>query len=358
MPEFSSEKELESWLGDKAIEWSVVVGVRTALRALMAAAPDLQRIFDNPFESRLPAFCSSAAHWFVISFPSEAAMTGVTGTEFIADAAKAIDRVADSYFASEADAAFLAIESSAKLVMATSVNLAAAATSETAGWAELVDIGAYVSSWNEVNLDCDALETGTTPAALAATKLWHQGDGKMYAAWNKFCAELLTHKGENWQVWVDWFQDRIAGRPGIEVIELDRVNLITEHWEDGPVKLNGLIAQMEADHRARIRLTEREVAPKPVTGDLHRKEQKQTQEVPGDVSNEDIIRGAASHFAKLITHYKSKPELWQRFGELEFEFDQIEVLQADPVLDPSALLLTCQSLRDTMRERRKDPDSG
>lgn len=57
----------------------------------------------------------------------------------------------------------------------------------------------------------------------------------------------------NWNVWIDWYNDRLNGadrsRPIIEKLEIARVLIPDEDWAQGPAHLNLLIQRLEDQYR-------------------------------------------------------------------------------------------------------------
>jgi len=94
--------------------------------------------------------------------------------------------------------------------------------------------------------------------------------------------EALLGLNENWQVWTNWYEDRLVGGPRpngrlvIEALERDRVLIPDEDWKKGVAHVNALIAEMEKryqvpepeDLKQRPAVVETEVRE---DGKLHRK---------------------------------------------------------------------------------------
>ena len=55
---------------------------------------------------------------------------------------------------------------------------------------------------------------------------------------------------EEWEVWTDWYEARLAGSSSNETLEFERVMVADENWEGGPAHVNALIKKLseaEAD---------------------------------------------------------------------------------------------------------------
>lgn len=65
----------------------------------------------------------------------------------------------------------------------------------------------------------------------------------------------LLSLDQDWQVWTDWYEDRLRGanhpgsRPIIEELEIERVKLVDEHFHKGPKVVNAMLAELEARYR-------------------------------------------------------------------------------------------------------------
>ena len=79
-------------------------------------------------------------------------------------------------------------------------------------------------------------------------------DNRISAKWAEL-KDVLLPFDQNWQVWMDWYEDRLRGtdhpnsRPLIEALELERVLIADEDWEQGPQHVNAMIAALEAKYR-------------------------------------------------------------------------------------------------------------
>ena len=68
---------------------------------------------------------------------------------------------------------------------------------------------------------------------------------------------LLLTQDQSWQVWTDWYDDILRGadhpdsRPLIEELEVARVLIPDDDWDKGPAHVNALIAELEAEYRAK-----------------------------------------------------------------------------------------------------------
>src|SRR3954454_12067058 len=70
-------------------------------------------------------------------------------------------------------------------------------------------------------------------------------------AWNRLKGQLLN-LDQNWEVWTEWYEDRLHGQPANESLELARAIIPDEIWHRGPAAVNARIRELIADH-ARFR---------------------------------------------------------------------------------------------------------
>jgi hypothetical protein len=64
--------------------------------------------------------------------------------------------------------------------------------------------------------------------------------------WQNLAARLFQHANEHWNVWIDWFEARLAGRAELsETDEIARVSLPNEIWTRGPPVANARLSGLE-----------------------------------------------------------------------------------------------------------------
>ena len=116
---------------------------------------------------------------------------------------------------------------------------AAAAVISAKSAAEFTNAAYGVVAWDALNADIAALfEHGLD--ALADACLWLAGAPDWAAArWKALCAALPPD--ENWQVWFDWYDDRLAGRSRGEAHELVFASVPEAEWDKGPAAANAWI---------------------------------------------------------------------------------------------------------------------
>ncbi len=80
-------------------------------------------------------------------------------------------------------------------------------------------------------------------------KLWPDGTPDWASgAWGEF-RDLLIAAGDDWDVWVSWYEDRLTGRPSLtEGFDIAVATLPDELWQQGPSAVNARIKALIADH--------------------------------------------------------------------------------------------------------------
>ena len=107
--------------------------------------------------------------------------------------------------------------------------------------------------WNAVALDAEWLESSEnagnkpedTTAGLSAKALW-LGGTPVWASrrWADFKDRLP--EAEGWEVWIGWYEARLAGRKLDAKLETDLLNIAIEEWRQGPAHINAIIAKLVA----------------------------------------------------------------------------------------------------------------
>lgn len=105
--------------------------------------------------------------------------------------------------------------------------------------------------WHAVTQDVEWLELGEsaadrpeeTVAGLSEKALW-LGGTPVWASrqWADFKDKLPDAEG--WQVWVDWYEARLAGRKLDAALESDLLTIPSDEWAQGPAHVNAIIARL------------------------------------------------------------------------------------------------------------------
>lgn len=60
---------------------------------------------------------------------------------------------------------------------------------------------------------------------------------------------VLLRANEDWEVWTEWYEARLAGHPAIEALEVARVMIAEEVWKQGPKVVNAEIRRLIEKHK-------------------------------------------------------------------------------------------------------------
>jgi hypothetical protein len=66
-------------------------------------------------------------------------------------------------------------------------------------------------------------------------------------SWKRF-EEALLEDNRDWQVWTDWYRARLDGGATDEALEVARVSIAAEVWDQGPRAVHPGIARLIAEH--------------------------------------------------------------------------------------------------------------
>ena len=301
MTKFTDKSNLETWLQDKPPAFACVLAIRAALRV----APLLdESLREDETERRativLPSFRALATAEFVSTWPARATeiRNATRGVRKVSDTVSntfnnlqisLVDymEIGENPFsvkediralnvaACSVDAAVYAVQANFELIdaangiaspvavidaAASSVMAAIDAVDRAYGYSATlcvseieddieVDGAAQIADlWKAVELDIDFLSEGRGKMTesidlatnLSSKKLWLNGI-PVWAGrrWGTFTEELPESEG--WQVWRDWYEDRLRGKTPDEELEFARVTVSTEDWEQGPAHVNTII---------------------------------------------------------------------------------------------------------------------
>lgn len=117
---------------------------------------------------------------------------------------------------------------------------------------EKIESPPHVSTfWKAVQWDAVFLEKGlkkqgkptTAVEDLSKLALWHDRI-PVWASrrWAGLKDDLPA--GEGWSVWTDWYEARLIGKPGNSLLELERVIITEDLWEQGPAAANKAIENL------------------------------------------------------------------------------------------------------------------
>lgn len=258
MTKITSKEDFRKWLHGKSKRVAVVFAARISLRIL----PFLNRALFYKERERsssiiLPCLRAHSAPWFAGTWPSQGAEFRAAANAAAVDAAAASASAtpsASTTYASSASAAdtiYAAATASYAAVDAAPADVAVDAAAHAAHAAR-----AKLYIWKTIEEDIAFLDRANSLDDLMSRPLWPTEFPLVFEQeWQKLKTTLLG-LDENWQVWTNWYEDRLVGGPRpngrlvIEALERERVLIPDEDWKTGAAHVNAMIAEMEARHRA------------------------------------------------------------------------------------------------------------
>ena len=261
MAEIKNEEDLKQWLIGRPVEVSRVIALRCALRVLPLINKGLETTEQFGYQAArdklLPVFRAYSSVLAVSLFPNMAenltpfvlsplsaniVAVAVASSESVSSTA---NLVVSSAFDADCTRSALTLDSAAATAAATAS--ASARATHVGGFAASL---AEAGIWRAIEMDCGVLERGSSTGNLANSQLWPLGQPDWFVnSWAEL-RTLLTSLGDDWQVWLDWFQRRIEGTVVDEKLESRRVLIPDQDWLKGPAHVNALIRKLE-EERAR-----------------------------------------------------------------------------------------------------------
>jgi hypothetical protein len=257
-PEPLEDKEsLERWLSGQSREVAFVVAARAALRVAPCAvwmSPDrLGSAARSRFASLTAAIFRAAAVARVAGkYPTRVDMLSRVAASAASEAAtydaKSFYLDNESRSTASLLAPFLGAATAASLAafaVATpdrAASDAAFAFSQAAHVAEFAVAamkGVDAPMWDELDADLDAIaQTGA--AAASDRPLWSDRQPDWASqAWSRLQNHLP--RGDHWEVWTQWYEERLRGGSRGEAYELAFADVPSEFWQKGPGVANAWI---------------------------------------------------------------------------------------------------------------------
>jgi hypothetical protein len=239
--EFKDRESLEAWLRTQRKEATQIIAARAALRALprfsryaRAKSLDQQRIA----ECAASIFRANAVAWVAGKYPARAhalVPAAYAATSAI-DADSGVNVAAGAAYA-----AAIAVADADRAGAATR-SLIMRADTDNILWACLAD-SSFLRS------------VEGSPSALAELPLWptNRHPIRVDDSWIDLFDTLPQE--QNWNVWLDWYRERLRGGPAPEEIDFVYVTVPQEKWDQGPAAAN---AWIEEQRRALEDNSERE----------------------------------------------------------------------------------------------------
>lgn|GEM_PF-2086416 len=244
MTEITSSRELRKWLKGQDQQTCVAIAVRIALR-VMPFLEEAAYKYGNIIV--LPSLRAVVTSWFVGTRPNQEVGFAAARTAAASGFSGTIASLSSIYTAASAA---LSAADAARTANATSLSSSAAAAGTVADDADFIP-----NVWQDISHDIIFLEEGRTVDALLERPLFSgEMDLELKKHW-QLMKEALLSLNENWQVWTNWYEDRLVGGPRpngrlvIEALERERVLIPNEDWKKGAAHVNALIVEMEKRYR-------------------------------------------------------------------------------------------------------------
>jgi hypothetical protein len=268
MVDFSNRAEVGRWLEEQPREVAVAVVARAALRVL----PLIVNMRPDATTSRsgIPLLCFRAAAmaWVTAKYPAHSnklrEAAAAAGTPAAAHVPGIVSRTTDystisaakAYSAASLAALFVAGNAArgprpdaATVINTASDAAGASAAAMRTAFVLMAETAALAT--NAAEADAALIEAGGSrdngvalAAELAARPLW-PGETPFLVSepWAQLEARLLA-VDEDWEVWIEWYKDRLAGRPSDQELELARALLPDDLWQQGPKAINSEIRRL------------------------------------------------------------------------------------------------------------------
>jgi len=255
MVDFSDRDDIKRWLdaiepAKRRREVAVAMAARAALRVTPLLGLELTRSQATvPSGYVLASLRATALPWAAAKYPAydselhAAASAAVVyvfavGGAYAASARAAVRAAIGAVTATYGDAHVYPDAATdactAARAAADAVGTAAAGTADAAATA-----------------DADLIDAGRSGSELMRFPLWSTPVPDWATeAWEDLRAALLA-ADEGWEVWIDWYEARLAGdadHPPYEALEIARATIPEEIWNQGPEVVNAEIKRLIAEH--------------------------------------------------------------------------------------------------------------
>jgi hypothetical protein len=249
MVDFSDRGDVERWLdaiepAKRRCEVAVGVAARAALRVTLLLARELTRGSSRATilsDLVLPSFRATGTVWAAAKYPGRrtelraaAAAAARANTDYAAYAAANADYAA----AYAADYAASATANAAYKVVSNAAHAVAYAL-------------AYADASADAAADAELIEAGRSGAELAGMPLWPNGMPDWATDARRTLRSALLAAGDDWEVWTDWYEARLAGdagHPPNQALEIARATIPEGIWKQGPAVANGEIKLLMKEH--------------------------------------------------------------------------------------------------------------
>jgi hypothetical protein len=251
MTDFSNHAEVRRWLEAQPREVAVALATRAALRVLpLLGTRRPGATLTSNRDIILLCFRAAAVAWVEANHGMEIGAV---------EAANSAAYAAHSADMTPSDAAVANIIGDAAHATSADRPAAAAADAIFANRFSAAPFAAARSVARDEALEfekADSLDQRRRVAVEVTRRpLWPEKTPRVFLnAWGRLKAQLLS-VDEDWNVWTDWYEHRLAGRASAERrLDLTYVSSPDEIWHQGPKVVNAEIRQLIESERASHRL--------------------------------------------------------------------------------------------------------
>ena len=250
-PLINDRYSLEFWLWRQSRRVAVVIGVRAALRVVPKAflpVPERRsaKNLSEFFALTAAIFRANALTRVAGKYPSRAKELDNFGANRAAAAAFAVARAAADLDVHSDAEAFTSSASAAGAAFAAvrAARVKGADTDAAEGAASAAFASSRVANdeiWDSIRADIGALRK-VNAAALMDLPLWlPEMPDWMKDAWAALQSNLPLD--QDWDVWIDWYKDRLRGGSRGEAHELVFATVPRDVWDKGPAAVNAWIKE-------------------------------------------------------------------------------------------------------------------
>ncbi|HTC06894.1 MAG TPA: hypothetical protein VK749_26075 [Xanthobacteraceae bacterium] len=225
---FEDEEAVKTWLEGQSNDVTVVFAARAALRvAALASYAGWPTTGERPSnDAVLRMFRAVSTAWAVAAYPGHR---------------RELNEAAQTTFAAQRDTRGPAPIQAAKSACATASGAAHFRESAALAIQHALDAAgsmgreAFVSLLQSLATDASLLSDRFSPVTLAFSQLWPGNVPDWIMDFWKELRASLAVADEDWEVWTDWYEDRLYGRTANQNAEIARVTIENQIWE-GPIK--------------------------------------------------------------------------------------------------------------------------
>jgi hypothetical protein len=241
--EDARQRSLRGWLKSQDKSIALVMASRAALRVLPRIthlrmwSAETQNLFLDVVGTVFRASSFSRAAGKYPSFASEVGRSSMPVSEVLQTFAPKDGLLEVPHY----HTVLLAI-SAARWAVEIASYPGGAPAAESAAWAASAASSAMEDEtlgWDQVQSEINSIETAG-PIALANSPLWWRAAPDWVAReWTRL--RSILPKNESWDVWIDWYEERLRGGSRGEHSELVFTSVPQEEWDKGPATANAWI---------------------------------------------------------------------------------------------------------------------